>query len=54
MTTIDENKYYRILDEMKYCCEEMQFQHVCKSCEEYMDCYFCGFDPYSSHGCDTL
>ena len=54
MTTIDETKHYRILDETKLCCDAMQFQYVCKSCDEYMDCYFCGFDPYARHECDTV
>ena len=51
---IDANEYYNIKDEQHLCCDETQFRYVCKTCGETMDCYYCGFDPYGPHGCDTL
>ena len=41
---LDQNEFYFIKDEIKFCCDEQQFVHICKAHGEQMDCYFCGFD----------
>ena len=51
---IDENEHFKILDVTFMCCDASQFRHICKVCDEYMDCYFCSFDPYEAHCSDTL
>ena len=51
MPVIDQNKFYNILDELFFCCDEQQFRYVCKKCEEYMGCQFCTFNPYEACDC---
>ena len=51
---IDETEDYFITDVVHFCCDAAQFKYVCRVCNETMDCYFCGFDPYGPHGCATL
>jgi hypothetical protein len=53
---LDENENYFILDEiyLHRCCDEQQFIHVCRVCGETMGCYYCEFDSYGPHGCDTV
>jgi hypothetical protein len=41
---IDQNEFYLIKDEQRYCCDESQFVYVCKAHGEQMDCYYCGFN----------
>ena len=45
----DELKHYIVLDTKHYCCDEFQFVHKCKKCEEIMGCYFCEFDYNEPH-----
>lgn len=47
----DETKHYKITLPTFTCCGSQQFTYICKSCEEYMDCMFCGFNPYEKHDC---
>lgn len=51
---IDETENYYIMDVTHLHCDEVQFKYVCKVCGETMDCYYCTFDAYGPHGCDTL
>jgi hypothetical protein len=41
---IDQNEFYLIKDEQRFCCGESQFRYVCKSHGEAMGCYYCEFD----------
>jgi hypothetical protein len=50
--TIDQTKYYNIIDEIHICCDAQQFRHICKAHGEYMGCYFCTFDYTEPCGCD--
>ena len=47
---LDETEYYEIVDVAFMCCDEHQFRHYCKTCNEFMGCMFCEFDSYSQ--CD--
>jgi hypothetical protein len=51
---IDETEHYYITDNTHMCCDESQFTYICKSCDETMDCYYCGFDYDDPHGCDKV
>lgn len=48
------DEHYLVLDSTFFCCDEQQFVHVCRYCDEVMDCYFCGFDYNERHDCDML
>jgi len=48
---IERTEHYEISDTIHYCCDEMQFTYFCNTCDEKMDCYFCGFDYTKSHEC---
>ena len=41
---IDQNEFYLIKDEQRFCCGESQFRYVCKSHGEAMGCSYCEFD----------
>jgi len=41
---IDQNEFYLILDEMRFCCGESQFKYVCKAHGEAQGCYYHEFD----------
>jgi len=49
-----ESEHYIILDTTFFCCGEQQFKHICRYCDEPMDCYFCGFDYNERHDCDMM
>jgi len=49
---IDQNEFYFIKDEMKLCCDEIQFVMVCKEHGEQMGCYYCEFDYSKKCECD--
>jgi hypothetical protein len=51
---IDETEHYYIKDKTILHCDEVQFAYVCKACGEALNCYYCEFDSYSAHGCDTV
>ena len=52
MTIISRDANYSIIDEQHVCCDAVQFRYKCNKCEEYMDCYYCGFDYTKPHDCE--
>jgi hypothetical protein len=52
MPVIDQNKFYKIMDELFVCCDEHQFRYACKKCDEYMGCQFCSFNPDEPCECE--
>jgi len=49
---IDETDFYFIVDESFYCCDEVQFKHLCKNHLETQGCYFCEFDYTKDCECE--
>ena len=49
---IDENEFYQIVDEVIYCCGEVQYIHYCKKHTEKMGCYYCEFDYSKDCECE--
>jgi len=52
-TTIDTTEFYIIKEPTFMCCDQSQFRYYCKSCDEFMGCQFCAFDPYAPCECVT-
>ena len=50
---IDENEFYFVIDEMRFCCDESQFRYVCKAHGEAMGCYYCEFDYSKDCECEN-
>jgi hypothetical protein len=49
---IDQNEFYLIKDEQRFCCGESQFRYVCKAHGEAMGCYYCEFDYSKDCECE--
>lgn len=51
-SVIDQTRFYWVMDESHYCCDEVQFRYVCKAHDEYQGCYFCQFDYNKECECE--
>ena len=48
---VDATHFYTVSDTYHMCCGEVMFRYNCKSCGEFMGCYFCEFDYTEKHAC---